>query len=177
MVIQSQIDDIYQSEGYVGTIARPVPQACFEEGRAHVPSGGTSIKPGFGLVYDQSENKFKEPTTTAEELAVVGVCSYDLRAIPTTLATTPTNSNSNQSVEFADDKLLRVCIEGVMYLKAGQAIEFGDLLRFDRSADDWVKITAPTAVSGIPRLSVVCLSKSAADGDLFHGRITLAPSR
>ena len=177
MTIQSELDVLYQSEGYAGTLARPVPQACYEEGKLHVASGGDAVKPGWGLVYDQSEEKFKVPTTDAEELAVQGVCSYDMRAIPSTLAATPTNANSPQSVQFTDDALVRVCIEGVLFVRAGGNMEFGDALKFSRNDGKWDKIATPTTIAAIPRLSVICLTKKAKDGDLIHARITLASIR
>ena len=135
------------------------------------------MKPGWGLIYDQAEEKWKEPTTDAEELGVQGVCSYDMRAIPTTLAAVPTNANSPQSVQFSDDALVRVCIEGVLFLRAGAAMEFGDALKFSRNDGKWDKIATPGTIAAIPRLSVICLSKKAKDGDLIHARITLASVR
>lgn len=174
--VQDQTEQ-YQGRGYPGMIADPIPPACYRTLKAGVPSNGDNIRTGMGVFYDQTNDDVRIPTSDAEELAVIGVASYDLRIQQTELTTKPSGANSPNVIEYPDDAIMRVAIEGHFFLTAGGDMEFGDALRYDRADKEWVKITAPTAIANIPRLSVVCLSLSAGNGDLFVARIRFNPVR
>ena len=173
MTIQASISSIYQGRGYPGMPARGVPQSIWEELKAGIPNNGANIEPGWGVFYDAANNDVREPTSDAEELAVIGVVGYTYGTETTQLATTPTNANSDKKIEFKDNAIVRVCIEGYVFLKAGQALEKFDRLRFDRADNNWQKITTPTTIAGIPQLSVVCMDDTVADDATFAAKIQL----
>lgn len=173
MVIQSDLSSIYQGRGYAGAVAREVPQNIFEEVKAGVPNNGANLQPGWGVFWSGTNNDVREPTSDAEELAVIGIVGYTYGSATSQLATTPANANSDKRIEFKNDEVIRICIEGYMYLRAGEALKKFDRLRFDRADNNWQKITTPTTVPNIAQLSVSCMDDSVADGGLFAAKIQL----
>lgn len=176
MVIQSDLQTIHQGRGYVGTIARANPPALLEAVKVGVPTGGDNLQPGWG-VFKHSSDDYREPTSDAEELAVVGVISYDYGTPTTQYASTPSGSNSDKGIEFKDDDLIRLCTEGFVYLRAGEALKKFDRLRFDRADNNWQKITTPTSIAAIPQLCVVCYDDMVASDKMFCARVQLTPVR
>lgn len=177
MTIQKEIGALYQGRGYPGMIARGVPQSIWEEVKVGIPNNGANLQPGWGVFWSGTNDDVREPTTDAEELAVIGVVGYNYGTDTTQLATTPTNANSDKRIEYKDDSVVRICIEGYVFLRAGEALEKFDRLRFDRADNNWQKITTPTTVAAIPQLSVVCMDDKVADDGLFVAKIQLNANR
>lgn len=176
MPIQSNYET-YQSRGFVGQEARGTPPACYETAAVHVPTNGDNIQPGWGVVWDTTEEQFKEPTSDAEQLAVQGIVGMDMTAKTTQLTSIPTGANSMRRVEYADNAVVRVMTEGFMWVYAGGNVNFGDALVFDRADNQWKKLTTPTTIAGLPQLCVTCRDVKGADNDLIEVHVQLRTIR
>ena len=162
---------LYQGRGYPGQLARPNAPYAFQQGTAGVVTG-TSLRSGYGVKYDQTNNDFRLPTSDADALEVIGIASYDMGAIQSSLTATPDGENSDQVIEIRDNRPIRVGLEGWFWAIAGGALEFGDILRYDPDDENWRKITTPTAISGLPRLVASCAEFSVPSGELFQMRLS-----
>lgn len=129
----------YQGRGLLGQCARPNVPHAYHTGKIHVPAGGTAPKPGFGVWYDQSENAYRLPTTDAQERQVIGILSYEQGI---NVRQSSYIGNTNQVLQYSDDDVVKVAVMGAFFAKAGEAMEYGDLVYFDRTAAelDWKKI-------------------------------------
>ena len=129
MVIQGNYAR-HQKTGFYGDVSRPNTPYFFEVGQVSV-----SVKPGYGVLYDATADKWKLPTTAAERLEVSGIVSFD----------SALKANSDGEIEFAANALIKVGVMGHFYAKAGEALEYGDLVVFDQGDSDWVKYTRAIA--------------------------------
>ena len=177
MVIQSSYAR-HQTAGFYGDISRPVPQCIFDLGITSVP-----VKPGDGVLYDSTADKWKLPTTDAEQLEVSGIVCFD----------SAVKANSDGVIEFAADALIKVGVMGHFFAKAGEALEYGDLVVYDQTDKDWVKYTrtiaaysgtvdadgvttyVSDAIDTLPKAPAVAVSKAASGGLVelrFSGAVT-----
>ena len=142
MAIQTEYSR-HQKAGFHGDVSRPVPPVVYDTGQVSV-----AVKPGWAVLYDASADKWRIPTTDAERLDVVGIVSFD----------SGVRANSNGVIEFEADDVIKIGVTGHFWAKAGEALEYGDLVVFDHGADkDWIKytrtiedidVTAPDDYSG-----------------------------
>ena len=121
----------YPEKGYLGDVARPAEPFAFDLGLAHVPTSGRKPRPGDAVYYDTTANGFAVPTTAAQRTAVIGIVSYDPGVVSSTLASAPTDANSDQFVEFYDDDPIKICVFGTVWVRAGSAMEYGQVVQQD----------------------------------------------
>jgi len=165
MTIQS-VYNKYQQKGFVGDLARPIAPYAFDTGIA-----GVELRPGEGVYYDSTTNKFIKPVDAATRLLVTHIVGTDKGTLQTTIST-PAGANSNQEVVIAADTVGKFLLLGAMYVVAGETLEFGDALVFDEAAGDWIKATAVTSdATTLPRASIICIDvQGAADGEIVEVR-------
>ena len=144
----------YQQAGYVGGLARPGTPFAYEIGEA-----GQELQPGWGVMYSATNDDWRIPTSAATRLGVLGIVSFDPASLSSTLDSIPSGANSDQVIKIADGREVRIGVQGVFWARAGEAMEYGDLVVFDHGTDkDWLKLTTPTTVAGLPRRAVVVVS-------------------
>ena len=133
----------YPGLGYPGDLARPEEPHAFDLGLAHVPANGRKPQPGDAVYYDEAENAFAVPTDAAQVRAAVGIVSFDPGVIQQARAGgVPTGSNSDQFVQFEDGDPIKVCIAGTVWILAGSAMKYGQLVQWD-SGNNNFEVYAP----------------------------------
>ena len=150
--------------GFAGKLARPTEPHSLDSGQVHVPAAATrKPTPGDAIVYDATENQFKLPTSAAESLTVCGILTY--RADTVQGAT---------GLVFNDNDEIEVGVFGTFWVVAGSALEYGDLIAWDRTDYKWDKLATPAAFANLVDCPIVCVSRLpvAADG-LAQARIGL----
>ena len=125
MVIQDSYSR-HQRAGFYGDVARPVPPCIFDVGQVAV-----AVKPGAGVLYDATDDKWRLPTTMEERLDVSGIVGFD----------SAVKGNSDGVIEFVADSTIKVGVMGHFYAKAGEALTYGDLVVYDEVDGDWIKYT------------------------------------
>ncbi len=166
MVIQSTYAR-HQRRGFYGDVARPNTPHFYEVGQTSV-----AVKPGDGVLYDATEDKWALPTSDAERLEVSGVVSFD----------SAVKANADGVIEFAANALIKVGVMGHFYAKAGEALEYGDLVVYDEADGDWIKYSRTVddysgtvdatgvsdyvrgAILGLPKTSVIATTKASSGG-------------
>jgi len=191
--IQS-VYELYQTKGLPGQCSRPNSPHFYQTAKL---GGSVKGRPGYGVHWDAADNNFQFPASAADELAVIGVASYDKGAIQKSLSSIPTGANSDQYIEYEANDVIRLGIMGFYWAVAGEAMEYGDLLYWDRTDLEWKKRgsiagTAPdvaTATDGAPtdaelkagvqggltaaynatpKITPMCASESGANGGLIE---------
>ena len=172
-VVQSNYS-VYQQKGYVGDVAYPGRETNFEIGVAGVPAAGASLQPGWGVVYTPTSNDWLLATSAATALTVTGIVSFNPAETQSgVLSAIPSGANSDSFVEYADEAVIKVGTVGAFWAKAGEALEYGDIVVFDYGGDkDWIKpATAITNYATQPKMAIYALS-SAAVGELVILKLT-----
>ncbi len=167
MSIQRQYNR-YQQLGIVGALARPNSPHIVERGQV-----GVEVRPGEGVYYDASTNRWIKPTNTATRLLVTGIVTFEQGTVQSAVSGgTPAGANSDQELVFAAGSSVRIMTAGDIYLLAGAALERDGGLVFAQADNDWV--AAPTATASLiasPRKSINVITDQVADGDIFIARI------
>ena len=138
----------YHEKGWAGMVAIPAIQPLLIRGF----SGSNSIKPGYGLYYDPDEStngKWKKPSSQAQSLLVHGVVGYEQ-------SNRESATNQSGEIEFSQNDPVKIFTEGVVWVVAGGAINYGDLVRFSHATSGdtlnrWIKYEiadAATASAG-----------------------------
>ena len=121
----------HQRPGFYGDVSRPIPPCIFDVGLTSV-----AVKPGYGVLYDATADKWRIPTTDAERLDVMGIASFD----------SAVKANADGVIEYPAEAIIKVGVMGHFYAKAGEALEYGDLAVFDHGNDKgWIKYTRTIA--------------------------------
>ena len=154
------------------------------------------IHPGDGVWFDRSvsgNQAWKLPETSAEENDVVGVVSYEQSNRPSQTNTT------TGAIEIGSNNPIKVVIEGIVWVVAGESIKFGDLLKYSNISEvtpakqnRWVRHQVPDAATasavgdvdeivdalrdGLQKRVIYALTAGAA-GELIQARIIGAPLR
>lgn len=162
-VVQSNYN-VYQQKGYVGDVAYPGRETHFEIGVAGIPTSGKSLQPGFGVVYTVASNDWRIPTSAAERLAVTGIVSFNpAETQGGVLTAIPSGANSDTFVDYANDAVIKVGTVGAFWATAGVALEYGDIVVFNQTDEDWEKVPSITNYATQPKMSVYAVSTAAAD--------------
>lgn len=166
-----QTYEIYPGRGFPGDVARPNEPMRIDSGTLHVPAGATRMpRPGDAVYYDTAENKWAIPTDAAQSLLVAGILHYRKDEV----------ANTSDIVEFRDDAEIEVARFGTFWVVSGGAIEYDQLIQWDRSDFQWDGIpvaAAPTDVAGVlailHRVPIVCASRAGASaaGEIIEAHI------
>ena len=157
----------HQRPGFYGDVSRPVPPSVFDLGQVSV-----AVKPGSGVLYDATADKWRLPTTNAERLDVTGIVSFDSAVV----------ANRDGVIEYPVDTIIKVGVMGHFYAQAGEVLEYGDLVVFDQVAGDWIKYTRTVedfsgtvdasaisdyvrdAINTLPKAPIIAVSDAVAGG-------------
>ena len=157
----------HQRAGFYGDVARPMPPCVFDLGQV-----SEAVKPGDGVLYDASDDKWRLPTTDAERLEVAGIVSFDSAVTP----------NSEGAIEFAANSVVKVGVVGHFFAKAGEALAYGDLVVYDEGDGDWIKYSRTVedysgtvdasgisdyvreAINTLPKTTVIATTKADSGG-------------
>lgn len=145
------IQQVYRQhlqEGWPGMIARPNVAHKYMSLKVYVPTNGRNPRPGDAVVYDSTRKAVRLPTSDAEERQVIGIVSYDIGVVGSTLDSTPSGSNSDAYVEFKDGSFALVATFGVFYGTAGGAASYGDVMAFNRTDNDW-EVATDTVIASL----------------------------
>ena len=149
--------------GDVGNIAEPNAPTLIDSGVIHVPTSARKPRPGDPLLYDNTENAWKIPTSDAEFRAVTAILTYRQDRVAT-----------ERMVEFADGAEIEFCLVGSIWLLAGEAIERSSLITWDRATFRWDALARPTAVNQMLSSPIYNGNRgTASNGSIIKGRIGL----
>ena len=160
----------YPGVGLPGEIARPNEPIRIERKPIYVVSGGRKPRPGDGVFWNGTQDAFQYPTTAAQELLVTGIVHFEQNAVQGHLASVPSGADTDTFIEYDDGEIAPIITMGTVYMRAGAACEFGDLLRIQRADFKWDPDN-PTSYAELFKRPVECVSASGADGDLIEANI------
>ena len=155
-----QTYSIYPEIGYVGTLAQPTSPHATASGLIHVPSSGDAPRPGDALYYNRSENQFALPLSgssaaaVASRNAVCGILGYRMDTVAT----------EDDIVEYSDNDEIQFFVMGAVWIRAGTAMEYGDLLEWQTDDRRW-DVVNRTPVAGA-NIAAVITSVNAALNEL-----------
>ena len=185
--IQTQYN-VYQQAGWPGALSRPNEPHAFHHGVLRVPSAATRTpRPGDPVYWDSTNNRFALPTTEALRRQAVGILSFDSGTVQAA-QTLPTDANSDAFVEFKDGSRVKVCVMGTLYVVAGSALEYDDLVEWNLTDFDWTLRAAVVAAGNttaqinaafeeLRQKPMVCVSREAvadeglAEVQIGYGRV------
>ena len=165
MAIQTTTNT-YPGVGLPGELASPGEPYRIQLLPVHVPASGRKPRPGDGLYWNATSNGVAAAASAANELIVIGVGHYDLSRVQNRLTAVPSGADTAQYVEYDDGELMPVVLMGSVYVRAGGACEFGDLMRFQDNDFKW-DADNPTSYAETFKASISCDSLSGADEDLI----------
>lgn len=163
MAIQTTYS-VQQPVGLVGLIAEPNSPFRMEAGQLHIPSSGVTRKPrpGDALVYNTTEDQWNLPQNAAGSLIQSGILSYRQDEV----------ANASNVVEFDDNDEIEVITMGVVWLRAGSAIDYGSLISWDTTDFMWDALTTPSDFASLVDYPISCFNRGgAAANAVFKGAI------
>ena len=154
---------INPADGFPGVLAEPSAPHHLESGLMYVPASATrNPRPGDAVYYDTTENAFAIPTTAAQSLLVCGILSYRADKV----------ANASSIVEYLDGEECEVGDLGTFWVTAGAAMEYGQIIAWDRADFKWDPAARVTAIADIVPYPIVCASRIAAvDTGIAKARI------
>ena len=169
MAIQTTTNT-YPGRGLLGELARPGEPYAIDFLPAQVPSSGRKPRPGDSVYWDETNNGAAFPTTAALRRTVIGIVHYDLSAVQKKLSAVPSGADTDQFIEYEDGEFMPVVVMGTVFIRAGAAVEYGQLL--SQSADYKYDPDDPTDYGSIPQRGIECVSLAGADNGLIEARVT-----
>ena len=127
----------YQQKGYVGQLARPYEPHRFELGKLYVATSGTKPRPGDPVHWNATQNAFQLASSAFDRAQPIGLVSYDTAHVQGSLATKPAGANSSQFIEYEDGDVVKIMLEGTMWVLAGAAAEFGNRVVYQTTDKKW----------------------------------------
>ena len=162
----------HQQPGWPGSNARPNQPYAFDTGVLNIPASGNKPRPGEPVYYNATNNAFQLPASAANQLVAVGLIVYDSGVVQATLAAPGTSMNSDAFIEYNDGDIVKVAVMGTFFLLVGAAVEYGNLLTYNRTDRDWDVLTKPAAFANLVDVPVTCVSRSpVASGGIAEARI------
>lgn len=156
-----------QQRGFVGALARPNSHFMVERGQA-----GVELRPGDGVYFDASTDRWIKPVDTATRLLVTGVVTFETGLQSTLAGGVPAGANSDQELVFAVDGQIRVMTSGDIFVLAGAALERDQSLVFAQVDSDWVLAPAGNASAILnPRKTITCVDNAVADAGIAIVRL------
>ena len=162
----------YPGVGLPGEIARPNEPIRIERLPVHVPSSGRKPRPGDAVYWDATANGVAVPTSAATELDTIGIVHFEQNRVQNKLTAVPSGADTDTFIGYEDDEIAPIVVMGTVYVRAGGAVEFGDLLRMQNVDKKWdADNTDPPTTAKLYRRPVECVSKVGADGGLIEANI------
>ena len=154
---------INPNAGFPGTIAEPESPHRVESGILRVPSGGTNPQPGVSLRYDTGNDAWAVPTSSGESVRSTAILTYRHDEV----------ANSGDVVQYVDGDEIEIVTMGVVWLAAGNALEYYQQVQWDRSSPfRWGTFTRAPGVVNMHENPVYSLNREAVvDGAVFKAAI------
>ena len=138
----------YQQDYFVGQVIHNVYSI---NGNLHIPGGGTTPKSGDPVVWDETQNAYRLPTSAAESAAVVGLIA---------------TRKSQGALANGDE--IDILVMGTMAVRVGEAVNFNDRIQWQTDDQKWDQIGEPTSVAAVNRAAIRSLTKeTAADNGII----------
>lgn len=129
----------HQQIGMVGECARVSAPYDIDRGVA-----GVELRPGEGVYYDPSTNKYIKPVSDATRKLVTHIVSFNKNNFNFDIAA-PTTNNLTEIV-FSVDDVMPLAAFGSFFVLAGETVEDEDAAIFNESTGKWIKY-APSAAN------------------------------
>ena len=148
--------------GYVGDIARPGEPFATDSGLLSVAGAIiTEPTPGMGVYWDNTVDRFRVADSAASRLLICGILHYRKDDV----------QDASDNVVFADGDFVEVCVMGTIWVTAGAACEYNQILEFQADGK-WDGLVRQTAVSSLKGKPVVSASRfTAVDTNIIEARI------
>ena len=161
MVIQTNYS-INPGIGTPGVLVRPTSPHAMDSGQIRVPTSGRNPQPGDAIYYDRTNNRFALPIDDATNRLVCGILGYRFDTI----------QEDDQTIQFDNDDFVQIFTMGTVWVRAGDAVEWGDLLRWQTDDYKWNAHTRATlstsdtytdaavnaVIADLGRYPIVCVS-------------------
>ena len=125
--------ELHLPVGFHGDVAIPGDRPQYRTFAA-----GEELEPGQGVIYDASDNDVRKPSSVVERLAVIGVVAYERAAI---------GDDGTAELTIKSGTRVKVGVEGTFWVKVGEAVEYGDILVYNQTDDEWEKKPAETTTN------------------------------
>lgn len=126
---------------WVGMISRPNANPLCMTGPAYVPTatGSRKPQPGDAVYWDTTNKGFATARTDANSQIIVGIVT--LEAGVQTKSGTKSGART-LTIEYDDDDLMQILIQGFTVGKAAEVMTYGDRLVWDGAAEkfEWKKM-------------------------------------
>ena len=166
-----QAYNTYPQRGYPGDLARPHEPNAIDLLPVQVPSSGRNPRPGDPVYWDATNDGAAVPTDANLNETVMGIVAMYSDQVASRLSAVPAGANSDAYIEYEDGDVMPVIVMGTVWLLAGAALEYGNLIRWNTSNFDWETVTKPTDFNTIIKKPIICVDVSVADTELFQARI------
>lgn len=161
----------YPSRGLPGELSRPGEAYAIDFLPVQVPTNGRKPRPGDGVYWDAANNAVATAASDGNELLVIGVVHYDLSKVQDSLSSTPSGADTDQFIEYDDGDVAPIIVSGTVFVRAGGACEYGQLMRFQNNDHKW-DADDPTSYAETFKRSIECVSVSGADNSLIEVRVS-----
>jgi hypothetical protein len=158
----------YLQKGLPGQLARPNAPYNRDRGVA-----GVELKPGDGVLYNSSTNKWVKPTTVEERKLVTHIVTFDPTSFNTDIGAPTTNNISE--VTYAVDSVVELLEFGSAFVLVGETVENGDAAIFNETTEKWIKYSPSAPDTGDlrkkPFVFYIDPLQTIADGGIAEVRI------
>ena len=139
---------------------------------AQVPaSTGRDPRPGDAVYWDATNNGAAVATTDAQSENVIGIVTYFPSILGDILSSIPSGANSATYVQYTDGEIMPIVVMGTVWLLAGAALEYHQIVRQDTTDFDYESQAKPAAHGDLISQPIVCVDVAVADTGIFKGRI------
>lgn len=169
MAIQTTTNT-YPSRGLPGELARDGEPYAIDFLPVQVPDSGRKPRPGDAVYWDATNNGVAA-VVSGQMANMIGIVHYDLSKVQDTLSSTPSGADTDQYIEYDDGEFAPIITLGTVYVRAGAACEYGQLMAQQVDDRKW-NPDDPKTYGGLYKRSVECVSVSGADGDIIEVRVS-----
>lgn len=170
-----------QFRGYPGTLARPEVVQEYVTGKVvlhradNADDRNRNLRPADLVFYDAVNKGYSIPRTAAQAQQVVGMVIVDDATLGKDGNALGASGNSDVMVAYEGDDIIKVATFGVFFGVAGEALKFGDMVKFDISVNagkiDGKLIKVAAAQKNAHYNPMVVVDEEAADGDIVEVRL------
>ena len=143
MALQTNLQS-RQQELFIGFPSRPFADCFIRSAKLYVPTNGTAPKPGDAVVWNNAQKAFTLPTSGTQSAALDGIIVL---------------SQQITGVSYEDGQQIDVLLRGTIAVKAGNAVGYGNLVRWQTNDQKWD--AASLAISGSNIAGVISSTNSA----------------
>ena len=160
----------YPGVGLPGEISRPNEPIRIERLPVYVPASGRKPRPGDAVYWNGTNDAVAAPTSAAQQLLAIGIVHFEQNRVQGKLTAVPSGADTDTFIQYEDGELAPIVMMGTVYVRAGGACEFHDLMRWQHGDHKWNADSPahPPTLAELYQRPIECVSRSGADEDLIE---------